>query len=106
MDADKTLASARVALGLAEELLARGQARPGPVLAAEWVPVTKYATHHSVNRKTVGKWMRAGLVEYYRAVVPGCRKPVIRVRNMPPRSSSEEKTAEASPRQSVIDATA
>jgi hypothetical protein len=45
---------------------------------AEWLSITLYAQRYSTNRKTVYKWLEAGLLETFR--VGRC----IRVLNQPP----------------------
>lgn len=101
-------AAADQQIAVAEELLARGR-RHAQCLSdvpKDYIRVTEYAKRHSINRKTVFKWMGHGLVDYYQVLAPGCVKPLIRVRNVPPRASAEQIDGDDSPRQSVLDATA
>lgn len=44
----------------------------------DYVSVTEYALRHSVDRRTVYKWMANGLVEFYRV------EQLIRIRNVKP----------------------
>jgi hypothetical protein len=53
-------------------------------MTKHWVSVSEYAESYSVNRKTVYKWARAGLVTLHRIIVPGGVKPIVRVENRPP----------------------
>jgi hypothetical protein len=48
-----------------------------------WVRISEYAILYSTNRKTVYKWLEAGLLDQFR--VGRC----IRVRNVPPAETRE-----------------
>jgi hypothetical protein len=56
--------------------------------APDWVSVTEYARRHSVDRGTVYKWLRHGLLDHYQV------EAVLRIRNVPPRKT---------PRPSAVD---
>lgn len=72
-DARRTLADADHALAHADAVLVQ----------AEWVTVKRYALVYGVDRKTVYKWLRSGILETYRVGT------LRRIRNRPP----EEKSA-------------
>lgn len=107
-DPTMVAAAANQQIAVAEDLLARGRRRAARVsdVPKDYIGVTEYATRHSVNRKTVFKWMGHGLVDYYQVLAPGSVKPLIRVRNVPPRASAEQIDNGDSPRRSSMDATA
>lgn len=92
IDPASVKAAADQQIAVAEQLLARGrrQALRLDDVPKDYIRVTEYATRHSVNRKTVFKWMGHGLVDYYQVLAPGCVKPLIRVRNVPPRASAKQ----------------
>lgn len=56
----------------------------------DWVSVTEYAYRHSVDRRTVYKWMRAGLIEFYQVEL------LIRIRNVAPATENRTSAVHAS----------
>lgn len=54
--------------------------RRGDDIPKDYVSVTEYAHRHSVDRRTVYKWMTNGNVDFYQV------EALIRIRNVPPRN--------------------
>lgn len=54
-----------------------------------WISITLYSQKHGVDRKTVHKWLAAGLVESYRV------QRLIRVKDAPPKERRHTPRKEA-----------
>jgi hypothetical protein len=61
-------------------------------MPSAWISVTTYGQKHGVDRKTVHKWLAAGLLEFYRV------ERLIRVKDVPPRERRKTPRPSAEPR--------
>lgn len=100
-----TLSEAAAAMTEASALERRVRTRRPIEADVEWVSRQEYCRRHSIERRTLLKWMRHGMVTYYAALVPGERKPTIRVKDEPPTSGRGNSSEHRVTSSSILDAT-
>ena len=78
---DAALQTATEAITLAGQAISKAERSLAALTPREYLTISHYAHIHDVGRQTVFKWMRAGLLDWYR------EGKVIRVKNQPPKGA-------------------
>lgn len=57
-----------------------------PTILAAWVSISAYARTHGVHRNTVAKWVKLGVLDFWK------QGKIVRVKNQPPQPSDDRAT--------------